>query len=1492
MHTADSVLVSWLPYFHDMGLVYGILTPLHGGFTAHLMASERFIAQPLSWLRAIAAVGGTHTAAPNFAYALCADRAADLAPETDLSSLRFALNGAEPVRCDTVRRFETAFAPFGLRPSVVVPGYGLAEATLKVTSGRCYEGMQGFRFERDALAAGRVVPGDGGGVELASCGISLIDTQIVIVDPVTRRRCAPDAVGEIWVAGPSVAGGYWHREEETRETFQAYLAAGEGPWLRTGDLGFIHAGSLFVTSRLKDLIIVGGRNLYSHDLEDSIEACHADIRKGRVFAAALAIDDEVAEGVLIGAEVRNRCNETAARAVVSAIRSVLMAEHQIAATRVVLLRRGSVLRTSSGKIRRAATRDALLRGELQIIADFGAVAAAVSDDILSEIMRFVPGACAEPAGKLIDLGLDSLSAARLAASVRARFGVELTFARLFAASAESLQADIANAQKLPAPAASSVRHCDSGQPFELSEMQQAYWIGQHSGVPLGSVRPHIRIDFKVDHAKVPELSSRLRDLVASHSALRISVRGDGRAVIDPQAYDPVIQQYDFRGMGEPAGSEGLHTVRERLARDDERPLAACFTRLTDTTTILHLRLGLLAGDVRSLLLLARELIHGGPNFSLPYIAAVAPPPVPAERREAWDQRIRLIAPPPQLPVATAVADIVDPKFIAHRRELPEDLSMALTVRAQTLGVTISSLCIALFADVLRLWSASPELTLNVTSNTRDRQYEQAVGDYTSNILLSLRECHDSFAAFARAVQQQMWADLDEPWCTGVSMLRELGRRSGAPVLMPVVLTSLLSGDRADDLAVLDAIGPVVDVSNPTPQVSLHNILAWRGQCLMVMWEHVEQVFPAGVVEAMFAVFMDALAMIATTPSAVELPVIAKLPASQEARRRETNATFADRAPRRLEAPFVRHGVTNPDAIAVISADGTTTYGALLRDAEDIASALQRGGVRRGDVVAAIVEPGPRAVAALIGIELAGAVYLPIEPSWPQSRIHELLYEAKARHVVAMGEVDLPVPSLRLDRTLDRAKPDPVANAPDDAAYVIFTSGSTGRPKGVVMTHEAAANTIDDINERFLVGRNDRVLCVSSLAFDLSVYDVFGLLAVGGTIVFPERARDPDAIAHALRSAAVTIWNSVPAVLELLLDVANSRSPHLRLALLSGDWIAPALPERIREAFPSIQAISLGGATEAAIWSVIHPIVPADAVLSSIPYGRPLSNQQCFVRAPDGRDRPDRVAGELLLGGRGLAVGYCGNDAETARHFFIDAGGRRVYRTGDLARWMPTGELKLLGRIDDQVKVQGYRIELGEIEAAAMRSGCVSQAVASVVRRSGATAIQLHVVASPDSHCDVVAAVRAELVRHLPTYMRPHHVGVLDTLPLTANGKVDRKRLSASPLPPPPRMEPSARRNALLETVMMDAFAEVVGIDIDPQQPLFEAGATSLHLVRLRALLASRGVAVPPLVDFFSLATIRAIASSSRVSVTEMSNENDVAGTRAYRQRMRARAGSI
>ena len=287
--------------------------------------------------------------------------------------------------------------------------------------------------------------------------------------------------------------------------------------------------------------------------------------------------------------------------------------------------------------------------------------------------------------------------------------------------------------------------------------------------------------------------------------------------------------------------------------------------------------------------------------------------------------------------------------------------------------------------------------------------------------------------------------------------------------------------------------------------------------------------------------------------------------------------------------------------------------------------------------------------------------------------------------------------------------------PDDLAYVIYTSGSTGKPKGVMVSHASALNTLVDVNRRFGVKCDDRVFGLANLGFDLSVFDIFGLLSVGGCLVLPDAARrsDPSHWADLIARHQVTLWNSVPAQLQMLEHfLAGSPElalPSLRLALLSGDWIPLGLPQEVRRHIPQLELVSLGGATEAAIWSIFHTIGASETQLRSIPYGRPLANQQFHVFGEGWRACPELVSGELYIGGAGLAIGYLGDAEQTAERFVTHPDTcERLYRTGDLGRYLRDGSIEFLGREDDQVKIRGHRVELAEVEAALLTHPAVGE----------------------------------------------------------------------------------------------------------------------------------------------------------------------------------------
>ncbi|MCI4066431.1 amino acid adenylation domain-containing protein [Micromonospora sp. R77] len=503
-----------------------------------------------------------------------------------------------------------------------------------------------------------------------------------------------------------------------------------------------------------------------------------------------------------------------------------------------------------------------------------------------------------------------------------------------------------------------------------------------------------------------------------------------------------------------------------------------------------------------------------------------------------------------------------------------------------------------------------------------------------------------------------------------------------------------------------------------------------------------------------------------------------------------------------------------------------SYGELADRALRIAGALRRHGVTPGDAVAVTVPRGVTQIAAVLGVLAAGASYVPVSVDQPAARRDRIHGIAGVTAVVGVGGIDPDGDAEPLDA--------PVPVDPDSLAYTIFTSGSTGEPKGVELTHRAAVNTVTDINDRYRIGPDDRVLAVSALDFDLSVYDIFGLLAVGGAVVVlaDEDRREARHWARLVADRQVTVWNSVPALLDMLLVAAGDAPPRsLRLVLVSGDWVGLDLPGRLADVAPSARFVALGGATEAAIWSNAHEVGAVPPHWRSVPYGTPLRNQRYRVTDGRGRDCPDWVPGELRIGGAGLARGYRGAPEETARRFVTDEHGDRWYRTGDLGRYWPDGTLEFLGRTDFQVKVRGHRIELGEIEAAALADPGVTAAVAAVVGEGPARRIALAVLGTAPT----------DLADRLPGYMVPEHVVELEQLPLSANGKVDRRevgRLLAATGPVDPAADEPPRGPT--EETIAALWAQLLGCPVTHRRHSFFAlGGDSLLATRLLELLRQR-----------------------------------------------------
>jgi amino acid adenylation domain-containing protein len=800
-----------------------------------------------------------------------------------------------------------------------------------------------------------------------------------------------------------------------------------------------------------------------------------------------------------------------------------------------------------------------------------------------------------------------------------------------------------------------------------------------------------------------------------------------------------------------------------------------------------------------------------------------------------------------------------------------------------LGVSPPALFLTAYAEILTAWSASPRFTINIPLFNRALAHPQindVVGPFTTVELLAVDNSGvESFAERARRIQRRLLEDLEHRQFDGVRVQRELVRVRGAEnAAMPVVFTSLLD-HRFTESA--EGLGTVVRSINQTAQVwmDLHADEV-RGE-FVLKWDAVEGLFPEGMVRDMLDALRGVLEGVAQGEADRVHAGTTLLPAPQAVRRAEVNRTSAPCSDLLAHQLIERHARERPGHPAVIAGAQRLTYGELDRVANAIARTLRGRGVRPDRLVAVAMEKGWEQVAAVLGILKAGAAYLPVDVESPPARLKYLLEHGEADVVLTQERLDTalewPTGVLRLcvDRRSDSESSDaplePV-QTPSSLAYVLYTSGSTGTPKGVMIEHRSVVNRMTDVIERFGITPDDRVIAVTALHHDLSVFDIFGGLGAGATLVIPEHAqrRDPAHWAALVAQERVTTWNSVPAFVEMLVEYAEACPPAVRAGLgslrrivMSGDWIPVSLPDRIRRISPATEVIGAGGPTETTVWDICYPIGSVAPAWKSIPYGTPMTNALYRVLDQHGEDRPDWALGELCIGGVGLARGYWRDAERTAEKFVRDpVSGERLYRSGDLGRWRPDGLIEIVGRTDFQVKIGGQRIELGEIESVLLQHPQVSNVVVTAVGETGAKRRLVGYVVPKDGVAPSEPDLASHVARHLPPYMVPTAWVHLEKLPLSPNGKVDRRALPkpSDQVPGAGREKSPAADGGNLESRVGRIAADILQLDtVDPEESLLSYGANSIDLVRLGNRLEKELGSRPRIDELFRLQTVRALA---------------------------------
>lgn len=1334
------------------------------------------------------------------------------------------------------------------------------------------------------------------------------------------RDCPDWVPGELWIGGAGVARGYRGDPELSTRSFVLHKGM---RWYRTGDLGrFWPDGTLEFLGRRDFQVKVRGHRIELGEIEACIKA-FPGVRETAVTVFESARGIRRLRGFVVPA------SETQFE--IPALRDFLrehLPEYMIPSVVSVL---SALPLSANGKLDRKALaalhlpEDGEVEGGLPV-TPLEKQLAGIWMELLS-----VPEIRLEDS--FFELGGDSLLATRLVGEVRQAFGVKLPLDVLFLGPVFGEVASFINQAVLekdaePAAGDSSLppllpRKEKCFEPFPLTEIQHAYWIGRIGAYELGNVASHIYFEFDDLRLDLDRLREAWLCLVRRHDMLRAVFLSDGTQKILAETASTGFVVEDLRGRTLHETEEAVEAIRARMSTQvlpaESGPLfeirAVRYDSPNGERTRLFLDFDALIADAWSLFLLLDEwlCLYRDSNAALPalevsfrdYVLAEAALRTSEAYRadwEYWNARLDSIPMPPELPLAKNPVALTSARTRRRSIVLPRETWELLKSRIRQEGLSPSGFLIALYAEVLGMWSRSSRFTLNLTLFNRlplHPQVNDLVGDFTSLNLLTVEGGQGTFLEKARTLQGQLWADMNHRLVDGIQVLRELGKR-GRRLAPVVVFTGAVGLGTARDASALAEFGNLVASVTQTPQVCLDHQAYEQNGDLVLNWDAVEEMFPTGMLDAMFGAYCGLLRRLADG-SGWEEEVLPDLPERQREARARFNATEAAFPEMTLDELFRRRASEFPDNVAVITPGASYTYAQLSIRADAVADALRGLGVRPNRLVAIVLEKGWDQIVAVVGVIRAGAAYLPIDPDVPAERLHLLLRAGEIEVALTSAALreTMPWPAegvlpLAVDLLAEGAAPPPPVTAPEDIAYVIYTSGSTGLPKGVVIEHRSVVNTVLDINKRFDMDPGDRLFGLSGLHFDLSAYDIWGALAAGAALVLPQPSglRDPSHWLPLIRRHGVTIWNSVPALMQMLMEyVSGAHSApldSLRLVLLSGDWIPLDLPNAVRRQASDADVVSLGGATEASIWSILYPIDRVDPAWKSIPYGYPMCNQTFHVLDENLRPRPDWVPGDLYIGGLGLAQGYWQDPERTAASFVVHpVSGERLYRTGDMGRFLPEGVIEFLGRDDFQVKLNGYRIELGEIETAFRAHAQVEEAIVVV---AGANDTDRRLVAFAVGQGNLKSDDLLEFVRQrLPGYMVPSNVYQLEKFPLSANGKVDRGALGRM------AAEAGAERIAVVppvsraEVLIVQAWEAVLGRQgVGVEDNFFDLGGTSVLAVRLHQGLVEAFGRSFPLVSIFEYPTIRAFVRF--VETEEMPAEEHGEQDRIARRRARLGAG--
>lgn len=1263
-HSPESVFVSWLPVYHDMGLIGGILQPLSGGFPCILMPPASFLQRPYRWLQAISQYRGTTSGAPNFAYELCIEKiTTEQRQSLDLSSWTVAFNGAEPVRSHTLERFAAEFAECGFRSQAFYPCYGMAEATLMVSGGRKAESPIVKTVQKTALEQNRIVDTKAKFYTqeeteethaLVGCGLSVPQQQVVIAHPETLTRCASDEVGEIWVSGPSVGQGYWQRPDETAQTFQAYLMdTGEGPFLRTGDLGFLHNGELFVTGRVKDLIIIRGRNLYPQDIELTAEKSHPALRSGG--SAAFVIEVQQEEKLVVVQELEFR-QKPDLEDVTAAIRQAIAEEHEVQVYAVVLIKPGTIPKTSSGKIQRRACKAGFLSGDLEIvessILEGTTVVTQASSLKRSDLLALPPresyalltsylqewvaqGLQLSPSQvslqhPLLALGLDSLKVFELKNRIESDLEVEISVSDFFsglsiAQLATKILAQLATATADAALPLTKVSRTTETHPLSSTQRQLWFLHQLAPGTPTYNIPLVIHLRGSLNFIA---LARSLNEIVKRHDSLRtrfmVQAGQPVQVVAPPTTLELPIA--DLQGAPEPTqAAQRLSTEFAQQSFDlaDQPLFKVLLLRLAPEHHQLLLMLHHIVADGWSVNVLIQELELLYQAFSQEKPSPLSELPIQSIDFAYWQQQQQQGARfqaalaywqkqlSGKLPVLDLPTDRPRPPIQTFKGAqqsigLSKSVIDAVQHLGQQEGITLFMTLFAAFNTLLYRYTGQTDVLVGSPIANRNRaELELLIGLFVNVLVLrtdlSGEPTFRELLGRVREVALSAYAHQDFPFEKLVEAIQPERDLSYNPLfqVMFIFQNVATAPSQQSNLSLQCQEAPT-----GTAKFDLTLIVQEQEQQWVATLEYNTDLFAPETITRMLNHFQTLLTAIAVNPE----QLISKLPlltASEQQQLltewNQTQITYPEQD-QCIHQLFEAQVERTPDAIALVFEEEQLTYRELNQRANQLGHYLESLGIVSGMLVGICMERSIEMVVGLLGILKAGGAYVPLDPTYPQERLNFMLEDAQVSVLLTQEELinKLAQPTLKrvcLDTDWEQIAAQAQSHSThavtlDGLAYVIYTSGSTGKPKGVQISHRALANFLSAMRQQPGITDTDTLLALTTISFDIAALELYLPLITGARVVLAsqEMMIDGTQLATCLIQSHITVMQATPATWRLLISSGWQGQNQLKI-LCGGEALPLELASQLLTKGAAVW--NLYGPTETTVWSTVFKVELSD-----------------------------------------------------------------------------------------------------------------------------------------------------------------------------------------------------------------------------------------------------------------------------------------------------------